>query len=92
MDSGIGIAPEDKALIFERFYRTDKARTRALGGAGLGLSIAREITAIHDADLELKAIRERVLTSLQVQNGRRDRSFDSDQDCRANPQLIVRFP
>jgi signal transduction histidine kinase len=42
-DTGIGIPPEDLARVFERFYRTDASRTRASGGFGLGLSIARDL-------------------------------------------------
>jgi heavy metal sensor kinase len=46
-DSGIGIPESDLKLIFERSYRTDRARSRETGGAGLGLAIARWITEIH---------------------------------------------
>ncbi len=46
-DSGPGIAAEDLAHIFERFYRADKSRTRQSGGTGLGLPIARRIAALH---------------------------------------------
>jgi signal transduction histidine kinase len=42
-DSGIGIAPDELARVFDRFYRVDKSRSRALGGAGVGLTIARAL-------------------------------------------------
>ncbi len=42
-DTGPGISPEDTAKIFDRFYRTDESRSRATGGFGLGLAIAREM-------------------------------------------------
>ncbi len=50
-DTGIGIAPEHLAHLGERFYRVDKARSREAGGAGLGLSIARNIAADHQGTI-----------------------------------------
>ncbi len=50
-DSGAGIAEEDLPRVFERFWRASKVRSRELGGAGLGLSIAKEIADRHGARL-----------------------------------------
>jgi signal transduction histidine kinase len=47
VDSGEGVAPADLPHIFERFYRGEKSRVRAQGGAGLGLAIARGLVEAH---------------------------------------------
>ena len=54
-DSGIGIADSDRPHIFDRFWRADKVRSRGVGGAGIGLSIARWIVEQHHGSIEVQS-------------------------------------
>jgi two-component system OmpR family sensor kinase len=52
-DTGPGIPPDDRARVFDRFYRVDKARSRDRGGSGLGLAVAQSLVRAHGGRIEL---------------------------------------
>ena len=54
-DTGIGVAEEDQARIFERFYKADRSRTLSNGGSGLGLSIVKKIVDMHKGTIAIES-------------------------------------
>ena len=54
-DDGIGISEQDREKIFERFYRTEKSRSKETGGTGLGLAIVKHAALYHGGDIDVES-------------------------------------
>ncbi len=54
-DTGIGISPEDLPHVFDRFWRSDRSRSRATGGSGIGMAVVRELVRAHHGRVELRS-------------------------------------
>ena len=54
-NTGMGISEDDLPLIFERFYRADKSRTRETGGTGIGLALVRQVTDLHQGTITVQS-------------------------------------
>lgn len=55
-DTGVGIAPDDLKHVFKRFWRGDRSRSRATGGAGIGLAIVRELVRAHEGRIDVESV------------------------------------
>jgi len=68
-DTGKGIPKKDLPHIFERFYRVEKSRSRALGGVGLGLSIVKELVQAHGGEITAQSIENKGTTFILTFKG-----------------------
>jgi two-component system OmpR family sensor kinase len=90
-DDGPGIPPDERSRIFERFHRTDEARDRRSGGAGLGLAIVAAIAEAHDG--EVRAVEpEAVGARLELEIGRFSANLDWDPSEPLNRSTVAQSP
>ena len=58
-DTGLGIAPAEQELIFDRFYRAKDERIASITGTGLGLALARQVVRLHGGDITVSSVIDR---------------------------------
>jgi signal transduction histidine kinase len=93
-DTGPGIAAEHLPLLGQRFYRPDKARARAAGGAGLGLSVVRGILALHHGSLDLESAPGEGTTAILLipaiaPTGHPNDTPEPEAEAEAEPEITV---
>jgi len=92
-DQGIGIAERDLERVFERFYRSDPARSRATGGTGLGLAIVKHIATNHGGGVSVWSVEGSGSTftlRLPAAGSDVDRQPDDDDEAASEPAETVR--
>ena len=85
-NSGAGIAPEDLALIFDRFYKTDKSRSQDKNGMGLGLYIVKTIVRLHGGEITVSSV-ENEYTEFRFYLPRQPESQRAKENSREFPKL-----
>ncbi|MEU6641164.1 ATP-binding protein [Saccharomonospora sp. NPDC046836] len=91
-DRGIGIAEDEQQRVFERFYRADKARSRATGGTGLGLAIVKHVAANHGGEVLLwssQGIGSTFTLRIPAHVGTEDRAAASEPRPELEPEPLV---
>jgi len=92
-DQGIGVAERDLERVFERFYRSDPARSRATGGTGLGLAIVKHIATNHGGGVSVWSVEGSGSTfTLRLPVARSDPDRRTDGDDRAAPAAAETVP
>ncbi len=79
-DTGVGIPEEDLPHIFEPFYRVDRSRSRAAGGAGLGLPLVRDIIEKHGGTIEVQSTPGEGTTAVVRISAANMMSYESGKD------------